>query len=225
MRISDETLNTLNQVNAKLQGAQSKTANPRKRPRRGSLTNNETNPQYTDTRVEYPSAAKPVYLRLKGLHKKKLSLASNMKIMEGKLAKNCYPSSVDFRFNINSTHNTVLKDAWTRALRKCKTDMTLALIDDLQRTYNQTKSAIAKDMAELETLLTPDQLQEIKESLSTKFKQMAPLYMEKKQNQFRGPKTQGKKPIQTYRRQGPSRGPKLDPKMNRLVNTLRSLLK
>ena len=103
--------------------------------------------------------------------------------------------------------------------------MTLALIDDLQRTYNQTKSAIAKYMAELETLLIPDQLQEIKDSLSTKFKQMAPLYMEKKQNQFRGPRTQGKKANQTNRRQGPPRGPKLDPKMNRLVNTLRSLLK
>ena len=125
MRISDETLNTLSQVNAKLQGAQSKTANPLKCPHRGSLTNNETNPQYTDTRVEYPSAAKPVYLRLKGLHKKNLCLASNIKIMEGKLAKNCYLSSVDFRFNINSTLNPVLKDACTRALRKCKTHMTL----------------------------------------------------------------------------------------------------
>ena len=168
-RITDETLNTLNQVNAKLQGAQSKTANPGKRPCRGSLTSIETNPQYTDTRVEYPSAAKPVYLSLKRLHNKKLSLVSNIKIMEGKLARNCYPSSVDFRFNIISTCNPVLKDAWTRVLTKHK-DMTLALIDDLQHTYNKIKSAIAKYMSELETLLTLDQLLEIKDSLSTKYK-------------------------------------------------------
>ena len=39
-----------------------------------------------------------------------LSLASNIKVMEGKLAKNQFPTSVDFRFNINSTRNPVLKD-------------------------------------------------------------------------------------------------------------------
>ena len=70
-------------------------------------------------------------LRLKGLHKKKLSLASTIKVMEGKLAKNQYPSSVDFKFNINSTRNPILKDAWSKAIRKCKTELTLSLIDDL----------------------------------------------------------------------------------------------
>ena len=72
--------------------------------------------------------------------------------MEGKLAKNSFPTSVDFKFNINSTRNPVLKDLWTRSIRKCKTDMTLALLDDLQKTYN-TKAPIAKDMADLEKLL------------------------------------------------------------------------
>ena len=79
-----------------------------------------------------PQQAKTIYLRLKGLHRKKLSLASNIKIMEGKLSKNCYPTSLDFKFKENTTRNPILKDHWTRSIRKCKTDMTLALLDDKQ---------------------------------------------------------------------------------------------
>ena len=63
----------------------------------------------------------------------------------------------------------------------------MTLLDDLQRTYNQTKVSIVKEMADLETILNPEQLQEIKESLITKFKQLAPVYMEKKQGQYKKP--------------------------------------
>ena len=73
--------------------------------------------------------------------------------------------------------------------------------------------------------LSPGQLKEIKDSLSTKFKQMAPLLMERKQNQFRGPKGQTKRkfnPAQRGRKQGKQRD---DPKVDRLLNTLKALLK
>ena len=135
--------------------------------------------KYNDARGEYPGAAKPVYLRLKNLHKKKLSLTSNIKVMQGKLAKNQYPASVDFKFNINSTRNPILKDSWSRSVKKFKTELTVGLIDDLQNTYNRTKAAMAKDLSELETLLSQEQFQEIKDSLSTKSKQIAQLLMER----------------------------------------------
>ena len=227
-KISDETLNTLNAVSSRLEASTSRATNPRKRKRANDPPNQEepsNKDRYTDARDEYPAESKPIYLKLKGLHKKKLSLASNIKVMEGKLAKNQFPTSVDFRFNINSTRNPVLKDVWARAIRKCKTDLTLALIDDLQKTYNRTKAAIAKELSELETLLSPGQFKEIKDSLSTKFKQMAPLLMERKQNQFRGPKGQPKRKFnaaQKGRQQGKQRG---DPKVDRLLNTLKALLK
>ena len=146
--------------------------------------------------------------------------------MEGKLAKNLYPSSLDFKFNINSTRNPILKDAWSKAVRRCKTEMTLALIEDIQRTYNRTKASIAKDLSELETLLSRDQFQEIKDSLSTKFKQMAPIFMEKKQNQFRGTGAPSKcRPTQAVRRTGATnRRPKKDPKIDNLLTTLKALL-
>ena len=105
---------------------------------------------YVDTRDQYPKESKAVYVKLKTLYKKKLSLTSYIKIMEGKLAKSCYPTSVTFRFNVNSTRNPVLKYQWTRAVRKWKTDMTLALIDDLQKAYNNTEAQIAKDKSDLE---------------------------------------------------------------------------
>ena len=88
--------------------------------------------------------------------------------MERKLAKNSYPTSVYFRFNINSTRNPLLKDTWSRAIRNCMSDMKLALIGDLPKSYNKTKAQIAK--TDLERLLNPEQLQEIKDSLSSKFK-------------------------------------------------------
>ena len=138
--------------------------------------------------------------------------------MEGKLAKNSYSTSVDFKFNINSTRNPVLKDVLTRAIRKCKSDMTLALINDLQKSYNSTKAQIAKVMTDLERFLNPEQLQEIKDSLSSKFKQMSPIFMEKKQFQCKD----GRKNL-VPRRLGSARGQQNDPRMNKLINTLRSM--
>ena len=229
-RISEETLKTLNEVKAKLGQSLSKKDNPNKRkrldsPDRGEPPNKE---KYVDARDQYPSQAKPIYLKLKGLHKKKLSLASLIKVMEGKLSKNQYPSSVDFKFNINSNRNPVLKDAWSRTIRKCKTDLTLALIEDLQSTYSRTKAAIAKELAELETLLNQQQFQEIKDSLTNKFKQMAPTLMERKQNQFRVQRET--KPARRRTNQGPrnprqNKKQRVDPKLDNLITTLRTLLK
>ena len=146
--------------------------------------------------------------------------------MEGKLAKNQYPSSVDFKFNINSTRNPILKDAWSNAIRKCKTELTLYLIEDLQRTYNRTKASIAKDLTELQSLLSQAQFQEIKDFLSNKFKQMASVFMEKKQNQFKGSKAPAKRrQAQAIRKQAPTGRPTKDPKMDTFMNTLRTLLK
>ena len=162
-RFSDETMDTLKSVSTKLQGLASKTGNPRKRRRDGSPSRRNPQEPYVDTRDNYPKESKVIYLRLKTLYRKKVSLASTIKTMETKLSKNCFPTSVDFRFNINSTRNPVLRDSWARAVRKCKTDMTLALLDDLQKTYNNTRSQITKDMADLEKLLNPEQLQEIKD--------------------------------------------------------------
>ena len=229
-RISEETLRTLNAVSFKLGQSTSRPDNPNKRKRVDSPNQGEpsTKEKYIDTRDQYSPQAKPVYLKLKGLHKKKLSLAASIKVMEDKLAKNQYPTSVDFRFNINSTRNPILKDAWARAIRTCKTDLTLALIDDLQKAYSRTKATIAKEMAELETFLTRDQFQEIKDSLTSKFKQMAPSLVEKRENQFRnqrGNKAPRKRQFQGPRNQRTGGSRRNDQKMDKILNTLKSLLK
>ena len=190
-----------------------------------SSTTSDQNQGYTDTREQYPAAAKPIYLRLKGLHRKKLSVASNIKIMEGKLSKNCYPTSLDFKFNVNSTRNPILKDKWIRAIRNCKTEITLALIDDMQKAYNQTKATIAKELVDLETILNPAQFKEIKDSLTTRFKQMAPVYLEKKEGQYKKTKLGPSKGFKGNRKLPQPKGQKFDPKMNKLMNTQKALLK
>ena len=103
--------------------------------------------------------------------------------------------------------------------------MTLALIEDLQKAYNNTKARIAKDMAGLEKLLNPDQFQEIKHSLSNRFKQMAPLFMERKSTQYREGRDQPRRKNLVPRRSGQPKGKPTDPKMNKLINTLKSMLK
>ena len=138
-KISAKTLDTLNEVSSRLEAS---TSNPHKRARAGSPNQreprNKVKFRLSDAvREDYPTQSKPVYLRLKGLHKKKLSLASTIKVMEGKLAKNQYPSSVDFKFKINSTRNPILKDPWSKAIRSCKTELTLGLIDDREPTTEQ----------------------------------------------------------------------------------------
>ena len=76
-KISAETLDTLNEVSIRLEAG---TSNPRKRARQSSPNHTEpkskTNP--TNSRDTYPEQSKPIYLRLKTLHKKKLSLASTI---------------------------------------------------------------------------------------------------------------------------------------------------
>ena len=103
--------------------------------------------------------------------------------------------------------------------------MTLARLDDMQKTYNQTKAFIAKELADLETILNPEQFQEIKDSLTTRFKQMAHVYMEKKEGQYKKPKPAPNKGFKGNRRQVQPKGQKFDPKMNKLMNTFRALLK
>ena len=63
--------------------------------------------------------------------------------------------------------------------------MTQALISHLQTGYNAAKSYIAKQRIELEIHLETDQLSEIKDSLSTGFKQMVPAFLDKKRNSSR----------------------------------------
>ena len=157
-RIPDETISTLNSVKTRLEGITGKNNNPWKRCHAGSPSNRDPKVPYVDTRDQYPKDSRPIYLRLKTLYRKRLSIASNIKTMEGKLAKNIFPASIDFK--IKCQWNKKIQSI--RSIRKCKTDMTHALLDDLQKNYN-TKAQIAKDMTDLERLLNPDQLQEISE--------------------------------------------------------------
>ena len=230
-RISEETLRTLNAVKEQLEQPGTSKSKPLKRKRINSPNRSDSpnRKEYRDSRDNYPSATKPIYLRLKNLHRKKLSLASTIKVMEGRLAKNQYPSSVDFKFNINSTRSPKLKDTWTKTIRRCKFELTTSLIDDLQATYSRTKAAIAKDLSELESYLTKEQFQEIKNSLLDKFQQLAPIQMDKKEKQFSNKNAPKRRPNQAPRRsqnQGSyQRRKRDDPKMDKLLNTLKALLK
>ena len=222
-RISDDTILTLNTVSSRLEDIASNTGNPRKRRRDRSPKSKAPKEIHVETQGHYPKESKSVYLNLKNLYRKKLSMASSIKTMKERLSKNQYATSVDFRFNVNNTRNPVLRDSWTKAICKCKTDMTL--IDNLQKAYNKTKAEIAKEMTILEWMLKPEQVQEIRESLNNRFKQMVLLFMERKANQYREDRGQPRKKNSVPKRSGQQKGNQNNPKLNTLINTLKVMLK
>ena len=112
-RLSAETLANLIEARMKLENLPT---NPSKRKRSGSPIPGPSTEKRKDDRDNYPPQAKPIYLRLKTLYRKKLSLASNIRTIEQRLSTNKFPSSVDFRFNPNTTRDPVLKRNWEQIL-------------------------------------------------------------------------------------------------------------
>ena len=118
-RLSADTLANLMEVRMKLESLPN---NPNKRKRSNSPGAGPSKRQ--DDRDQYPPEAKPVYLRLKTLFRKKLSLASNIKTIEARLGNNRFPNSVDFRFNVNNTRDPQLKKSWEDIILTCKQNLT-----------------------------------------------------------------------------------------------------
>ena len=167
----------------------------------------------TSNRDRYPVESKPIYLQLKNLVKKKVTMAASIKTLESNMGKNIFPGSVDFKFITNSTRDPALKARWTSIILNCKKDLTKAMIDDLYKKYNQVKDTINTKLAELEGHLEPDQYREIKASLNTRAKGMTPVFLKKKEAQFAPPNPRrknqgGNKPGPRPKGQKPQNGPR-----------------
>ena len=76
-------------------------------------------------------------------------------------------------------------------------------------------------MTVLERMLKPDQLQEIRESLNNRFQQMAPLFMERKANQYRENRGQPRRKNLVPKRRGQQKGNQNNHKLNKLITHLK----
>ena len=183
-KISDETLNLLVAASNKLAQDPPKEQRPKsgKRPRRDLTPDAGTSKG--PERSSYPAESKPVYLRLKTNHKKKIAIASQISRMHGELLKKVYPPSVDFKFNINQSRSDKVQASWKVILDECKQKLTKTLLDELFTKYSQVKDHIAKDYQSLGNILTAVQLQKIRESLQTTCSRIAATYSKKAKRQY-----------------------------------------
>ena len=126
-RLSDETINVLVQASNIL------TTNPPK-PQRKKGQKRARNDQQPGTstepvseRSDYPPESKPIYLRLKTNHRKKIALASQISKMHSELLNNTFPPTVEFRFNVNKNRSDNVESAWSNIITECKQKLTKVL--------------------------------------------------------------------------------------------------
>ena len=180
-RISDETINVLNQAYSKLEETAKETSRNKgeKRARQDSA-GPSTEP--------YPPEAKPIYLRLKTNQRRKIGIASQINNMHTQLLKGVYPSSVQFKFNINTNRSDKVKKYWETIIRDCKHKLTTVLLDELFERYSNIKDAISTDYDELAKILNESQIMEIKDFLKKRDHGMAPILAQKNKRQYEPPK-------------------------------------
>ena len=162
-RRSTETMQLLQDAAAKLEPKDS-TINQSTKKRR--LEANEDK-----KRTNYPQASKSIYLKTKTLHRKKLSLTTNIHQIKKLVSEGIFPLQADFNSRIPMSRDQVFRNKWTSITNKCKLDLTNLILQDLGAKYQTTKLEIDTNLAQLQELLSNNQFVEIKEFLQSKYKQ------------------------------------------------------
>ena len=172
--LSNETTSLLDEVATRLKEPSSKKGRGLKRKRQQSPA---TSP---DSRGNYPAATKPLYLKAKTLYRKKLNLATNIHSVKNSLKSGNFPVQCNFKCSPPVSADEVFKQKWTEATAKCKRDITLLWVEEMNQKYSNIKLEIQSTLSEIEGHLTQEQFKEIQDSLSSKYKTSAPAQLEKK---------------------------------------------
>ena len=169
--ISNETLELL-------KGASDKLDPPKKGVKRARYEPGN------DDRATYPTGSKPLYLKTKNLHRRKLALAANIHQIKTAVSDNRYPQQVNFRCSFPPNRDASFKNKWQQIIRKCKEDLTCLVMDDLNNKYKLTKVEIQGNLDTLKTMLSNQQFTEIKNFLDDKYKSAMPAAMTRASGRF-----------------------------------------
>ena len=161
-KMSSETLAVLDEAASKLKNLENQPAKGVKRKKSGSLSGD----RQSSSRDRYPPESKPLYLKNKNLHSKKLSVATNIHSIKSHLKEGKFPVSCNFKCTPPVSVNEAFKTKWAEIVNKCKRDLTLHLVDELNSKYNTIKTEIQATYAELESITNKDQFKELKDSLT-----------------------------------------------------------
>jgi hypothetical protein len=128
-----------------------------------------------DIRDRYPIESKKPYLNCKTLHKKKLALAFTISRVEGDLNSGKAPPETTIRQRIPGriAHHTELRAQWHNVLSDASKRLGHLYLDKLTEDYTQIRSKINHNFDQLKDTLDDQQFDEVKESLTSKYKQAA----------------------------------------------------
>ena len=134
-RLSTETMHLLQDAAAKLEPKDSTINQPTKKHRLEANKDKK--------RTNYPQASKSIYLKTKTLHRKKLSLATNIHQIKKLVSEGKFPLQADFNSRIPMSRDQVFRTKWTSITNKCILDLTNLILQDLGAKYQTTKLEIA----------------------------------------------------------------------------------
>ena len=124
-----------------------------------------------DIRTNYPKERKT--LCPKSLHRKKLTLATNIHHIKKNLQDNKFPVQASFICNTPSNRDTVFRDKWSQITNDAKHKLTQLILDDLNIKYQGVKLDVQANFTDLHKLLTRSQFEEITKFLSDRYKATA----------------------------------------------------
>ena len=180
VQLSGETIDILNEVSAKLKKQKSRSNSSKddvnqkgtKRKRQDDATASSSN-QHPLMKDKYPPELKPIYLKAKALSVKKLSLATTIHQVKEQLKEGHFPPQSNFRSNPPTSDNESFKIGWVQMVNQCKRSLTNVWVDELTRKYTVIKAQLQQVYSEMEQFLSPEQLTDIKATLTDRYKQAA----------------------------------------------------
>ena len=163
-----------------------------------------------DQRTGYPKESKLLYLKTKTLHRKKLSLATNIHQIKQNLSDNKFPTQANLNCNTPINRDNTFKEKWATITQDAKVKLTNLILEDLCQKYQTIKQEIQTNLAQLQQLLNKSQFEEISTFLNDRYKAAASIAMNKtskrlEQRGSRRPQKVKQRPFQQARRPQTSR--------------------
>ena len=220
-KMSSETLAILQEASNKLKEADKGPTKGTKRKRTGSPS---TERQST-SRDRYPPESKPLYLKSKNLHRKKLSVATNIHSIKAHLKEGKFPASCNFKCTPPVSVNESFKTKWAEIVNKCKRDLTLHLVEELNSKYTMIKADIQTTYAELENITNTTQFKELKDSLTGKYKAAAATSMQRRLQPESKPKFKPRGRQRQNRQNPPNRQRQANKQLQFLIKGLNKLVR
>ena len=109
-----------------------------------------------------------------------MSVATNIHSIKTHPKEGKFPVSCNFKCTPPVSVNESFKTKWAEIVNKCKRDLTLHLVEELNSKYTVIKADIQTTFAELENITSKSQFKELKDSLTDKYKAAAATSMQRK---------------------------------------------